>query len=165
MTALNACRPGIFNLPHILPNMIKLLLPASTWAESSTATTITGGFIIHQDKQPPLPSAQRRERADTSDGDQFWEGIWFWWRIPTSCWCRRCTRGEWGRQCPQNTTSASDYSKFCRHGHITLFVDISLTEIKKLKVAELKSELQKHGLDTKGLKGALLGRVNWCHHE
>ena len=39
------------------------------------------------------------------------------------------------------------------------FVDISLTEIKKLKVAELKSELQKHGPDTKGLKGASLGRV------
>jgi hypothetical protein len=39
------------------------------------------------------------------------------------------------------------------------FVDISLTEIKKLKVAELKSELQKRGPDTKGLKGASLGRV------
>jgi hypothetical protein len=47
-----------------------------------------------------------------------------------------------------------------------LFVDISLTEIKKLKVAELKSELQKRGPDTKGLNGASLGRVaNWCHHE
>jgi hypothetical protein len=29
-----------------------------------------------------------------------------------------------------------------------LFVDISLTEINKLKVAELKSDLQKHHLDT-----------------
>jgi hypothetical protein len=34
-----------------------------------------------------------------------------------------------------------------------------LTEIKKLKVAELKSELQKGGLDTIGLKGALLGQL------